>query len=132
VTKNAEGNSRPPLLSSVKTGAPGIVAKATFLRCQILLVFPGRWAYLDAAMSLAEIEAELGQLGPDDLRHLALKSWMIFVEKERLQPGVNECDEGDPHLLAALDEAIAKADAAPGQGHSGREVRARLNEWTTG
>ncbi len=70
-------------------------------------------------MSLVEIEAELEQLGPDDLRHLALKSWMIFVEKERRQSGVNECDEDDPRLLAALDEAIAKADAAPGQGHTG-------------
>ena len=82
-------------------------------------------------MSLVEIEAELDQLDPDELRHLALKSWMTFVEKERRQDGVNECDEGDPRLLAALDEAIAKADATPGQGHSGSEVRARLNEWTS-
>jgi len=83
-------------------------------------------------MSLAEIEAELDRLGPEELRHLALKSWMTFVEKERRQDGVNECDEGDPRLLAALDEAIAEADATPGQGHSGREARARLNEWITG
>jgi hypothetical protein len=82
-------------------------------------------------MSLAEIEAELDLLGPDELRRLALKSWMTFVEKEGRQDGVNECDEDDPRLLAALDEAIAKADATPGQGHSGRDVRARLNEWTT-
>ena len=54
------------------------------------------------------------------------------MEKEQRQHGVNECDEGDPRLLAALDEAIAKADATPDQGHSGSEVRARLNEWTTG
>jgi hypothetical protein len=98
----------------------------------MLLVFPGRRPYIKAAMSLAEIEAELDRLGLDELRHLALKSWMTFVEKERRQDGVNECDEGDPRLLAALDEAIANADATPGQGHSGREVRARLNEWTTG
>jgi hypothetical protein len=83
-------------------------------------------------MSLAEIEAELERLGPDELRHLALSSWRTFVEKEGRQPGVNECDEDDPRLLAALDEAIAKADATPGRGHSGRGVRARLNEWTTG
>jgi hypothetical protein len=83
-------------------------------------------------MSLVEIEAELDQLGPEELRHLALKSWMTFVEKERHQDGVNECDEDDPRLLAALDEAIAQADAAPGQAHSGRDLRARLNEWTTG
>jgi hypothetical protein len=88
--------------------------------------------YINSAMSLVEIEAELDQLGPDELRRLALKSWMTFVEKERGQSGVNECDESDPRLLASLDEAIAKADAAPGQGHSEREVRARLNEWTTG
>lgn len=82
-------------------------------------------------MSLAEIEAELDHLGPDELRHLALKSWMTFVAKEQRQAGVNECEESDPRLLAALDEAIAKADATPGQGHSGRDVRARLSEWTT-
>jgi hypothetical protein len=57
---------------------------------------------------------------------------MTFVEKERRQDGVNECDEGDPRLLAALDEAIAEADATPRLGHSGGEARARLNEWTTG
>ena len=83
-------------------------------------------------MSLVEIEAELERLGPDDLRRLALKSWRTFVEKEGRQEGVNECDEDDPRLLAALDEAIAKADATPGQGHSGSEACARLNEWTTG
>jgi hypothetical protein len=83
-------------------------------------------------MSLVEIEAELEHLGPDELRQLALSSWRTFVEKERGTHGVNQCDEGDPRLLAALDEAIAKADASPGQGYSGREVRARLNRWTTG
>ena len=82
-------------------------------------------------MSLAEIEAELNRLGPDELRHLALKSWTTYVEKEQLHDGINECDESDPRLLAALDEAIAKADATPGQGHSGSDIRARLNEWTT-
>jgi hypothetical protein len=82
-------------------------------------------------MSFAEIEAELDQLGPDELRRLALKSWTTFVEKEGRADGANICDESDPQLLAALDEAIAKADATPGQGHSGSGVRARLNEWTT-
>jgi len=33
-------------------------------------------------MSLAEIEAELRKMTPDELRHLALKSWTAFVEKE--------------------------------------------------
>ena len=83
-------------------------------------------------MSLAEIEAELDELEPDELRQLALKSWRTFVEKERRQDGVNECDENDPRLLAALDEAIAQADATAGQGHSASEVRAHLTKWTTG
>jgi hypothetical protein len=34
-------------------------------------------------MSLAEIEAELDKMTPDELRHLALKSWTTFVEKEK-------------------------------------------------
>ena len=82
-------------------------------------------------MSFAEIEAELDQLGPDELRRLALKSWTAFVQKERCIVGANECDESDPHLLAALDEAIAKADATPGRRHSGRDVRVRLDKWTS-
>jgi hypothetical protein len=77
-------------------------------------------------MSLAEIEAELDQLGPDELRRLALKSWTTFVEKEGRRAGINECDENDPRLLAALDEAIAKADATTGRGHTGRAVHARI------
>lgn len=85
--------------------------------------------YPDTGMSLAEIEAELDKLDPDELRRLALKSWTTFVEKERHTDGANECDESDPHLLTALDEAIARADATPGQGHAGRQVRARLDEW---
>ena len=82
-------------------------------------------------MSFAEIEAALEQLSPDKLRRLALKSWTVFVEKEGDWGTVNICGEDDPRLLAALDEAIAKADATPGQGYSGREVRARLGEWTS-
>jgi hypothetical protein len=82
-------------------------------------------------MSFAEIEAELDRLDPDELRRLALKSWTTFVQKEGRTAGANECDESDPRLLTALDEAIAKADVTPGQGHSARGVRARLNEWTT-
>ena len=53
------------------------------------------------------------------------------MAKEAGADGVNECDEGHPGLLAALDEALAHADVTPGQGHSGRQVRARLNEWTS-
>ena len=69
-------------------------------------------------MSMAEIEAELDHLEPDELRRLALKSWTTFVEKEGRAKGVNECDEDDARLLEALDDAIAKADATPGQGCS--------------
>ena len=54
------------------------------------------------------------------------------MKKEQRSNGINECDESDPSLLAALDEAIARADAASGQGHSGSEVRARLTGWITG
>jgi hypothetical protein len=95
------------------------------------VVFSALRLYINAAMSLLEIEAELDRLEPDELRRLALKSWMTFVAKERRQDGINECDESDPHLLAALDEAMAKADATRGQGKSGRDVRSRLNEWTS-
>ena len=81
-------------------------------------------------MSFAEIEAELDNLGADELRRLALKSWTAFVQKEGCTEGANECDESDPRLLAALDEAIANADSTPGQGHSADAVRARLSEWS--
>jgi hypothetical protein len=82
-------------------------------------------------MSFAEIEAELEKLSSDELRRIALKSWTVFVEKEGGSAATNECSEDDPCLLAALDEAIAQADATPGEGHSGLHVRARLSEWTT-
>jgi hypothetical protein len=83
------------------------------------------------AMSLIEIEAQLDKLTPDELRHLALKSWTAFVEKEGGSEGQNECDEDDPQLLVALDEAIEKANATRGKGRSANEVRARLSEWTS-
>ena len=82
-------------------------------------------------MSLAEIEAELEKLSAQELRRLALKSWRTFLEKEaRSDPAIG-CGEDDPRLLAALDDAIAKAGATLGQGYSGEEVRARLSEWTS-
>src|SRR5205814_1550743 len=64
---------------------------------------------VDPGMSFAEIEAELKKLTPDQLRQLALKSWTEFVARESCEESGNECNEGDPHLLAALDEAIEKA-----------------------
>lgn len=81
-------------------------------------------------MSLAEIESELERLSPEELRRLALKTWSTFVEKEGRPGGANECDEEDPHLLAALDEAVEKADATPGRGQPAEELRARIAEWT--
>jgi hypothetical protein len=62
-------------------------------------------------------------------RRLALKSWLAFTAKERRTPEANECHEDDPQLLAALDDARSKANATPGQGLSGQQVRARLQEW---
>ncbi|MCX6969391.1 MAG: hypothetical protein NTV93_04450 [Verrucomicrobia bacterium] len=78
-------------------------------------------------MSYAEIEAQLDQMPPEELRRIALKSWTTFQAKE--SGGVNECDEFDPQLLSALDEAIRSADATPDQGHSARQARTRLQEW---
>jgi hypothetical protein len=80
-------------------------------------------------MSMAEIESELEKMTPDELRHVALKSWSAFREKEG--GGTNECDEADPQLLAALDEAVQRADATPGHGFSADDVRARIAQWTT-
>ena len=82
-------------------------------------------------MSMAEIEAELEKMSPDELRRLALKSWSAFMAKEGGADVADACDEADPRLLAALDEAVRRADATPGQGHSGQELRARVAEWTT-
>ncbi len=80
-------------------------------------------------MSLLEIEAELEHLTPDELRQLALKSWTAFAAKEGETSGANECDEDDPALLAALDEAIAQTKARPNEGFSGAEVRSRMAQW---
>ena len=80
-------------------------------------------------MSYAEIEAELDKLDANELRQLALKSWTAFMRREGLDAAVNECDEADPRLLAALDEATASADATSGNGLTGAELRARLGGW---
>jgi hypothetical protein len=68
-------------------------------------------------MSLAEIEAALENLTPDELRRIAVKSWTAFVEKEGHAQGAHESDEDDPSLMVALDEAITQADTAPNQAH---------------
>jgi hypothetical protein len=80
-------------------------------------------------VSLADIESELPHLTAEELRQLALKSWNAFAEKEGQVSASHECSEDDPALLAALDEASARADALPGKGLSADEVRARLAEW---
>lgn len=82
-------------------------------------------------MSLAEIEAELSHLTPDELRNLALKSWSAFAERESECGLSNECDEDDPALLAALDQAVEQTRANPSEGLSGVEVRTRIAQWTS-
>ena len=82
-------------------------------------------------MSLAEIEAELKHLTPEELRKLALKSWTAFAEKEGRSDASNECSEDDPALLVALDEAIARSGVVPSGGYSGDDVRSRIAQWTS-
>jgi hypothetical protein len=82
-------------------------------------------------MSIAQIEAELKRMSAAELRHLAMSSWAAFLEKEGLEPEVNECDETDPDLLAALDEAVRRADRSDKRPLTGNEVRSRVREWTT-
>ena len=78
-------------------------------------------------MSLTEIEASLDKLTPAELRRLALRSWVAFMAREG--DAHHFCAEDDPELLSALDQALAKADATPGQGLAAGEVRTRLDEW---
>ena len=78
-------------------------------------------------MSLAEIEAELERLTPEELRRLALESWTAFEARVSPSQASNECSEDDPRLLAALDDAIEKTASGSQKGYSGNEVRARLS-----
>ena len=83
-------------------------------------------------MSLDEIEAHLERLTTDELRHLALRSWMVFVEKEEgASESANQCNEDDPSILTALDEAVAQAEATLHQEYSADDIRARISEWTS-
>jgi len=82
-----------------------------------------------SAQSLEAVFAKLDQLTPDELRHLAARSWSAFVRKEGQIP--QWCEEDDLRLLNSLDQAAARADAARGEGHSGQEVRDRIREWTS-
>jgi len=78
-------------------------------------------------MRLVEIEAQLQHLTPDELRQLALKSWTAFAEREGQSNVSSECDEDDPALLAAMDEAIERAEAAPNESSSGEENYSRVS-----
>lgn len=82
-------------------------------------------------MSIAQIEAELERLSADELRQLAVRSWAAFVEKEGVEPAVNECEESDPELLAALDEAVRRADGAQARSFDADKVRSRIGRWIT-
>lgn len=82
-------------------------------------------------MSFVEIKAELSHLSAEDLRQLAISSWTAFLEKESSDPSQNICEEDDPSLLAALDDAVRRADASTGRCTQAAAVRARILEWTT-
>lgn len=82
-------------------------------------------------MSIAQIEAELKGLSADELRRLALNSWAAYVQKESGNPAGHDCDEDDPQLLAALDEAVRRAAQTGGRSMTGNEVRTRIRQWTT-
>ena len=82
-------------------------------------------------MSLAQIEAKLDDLSADELRHLALRSRAVFLAKAGNNPGAHECEENDPVLLAALDNALLRTDHAGSHGVSGSEVRTKIKQWIT-
>ncbi len=82
-------------------------------------------------MSFAQIESELQRLSAEELRRLAMSSWQAYLQREQCEPAVNECDELDPELLAAVDEAVRRADAPGARRYSVDEVRSRFHDWTT-
>jgi hypothetical protein len=83
-------------------------------------------------MKAAEIERELPGLQPEELRRIALMSWAAFVQREGRSALLHTCDEDDSELLAALDSAVTRADAAPEAGHTATELRRQLPGWITG
>lgn len=82
-------------------------------------------------MSATEIEAELEQLSLEELRRIALRSWSVYLQREAAAPGSPCCDEDNAELLAALDDAILRADKSGSEGQSADSIRARLRAWTT-
>jgi hypothetical protein len=69
--------------------------------------------------TVQEILTAMDKLTPDELRVLK-----IGVES-RLD------DDDDPALVTALQQAIAHADAHPGEGKSSEEVRALIPKWVS-
>ncbi len=82
-------------------------------------------------MSLAELEAELENLSMEDLCRLGGRISKLFTKKEAGFSKGHMCNEGDPVLLAALDNALVNADTLTSKGLSADEIRTRLGEWTS-
>ena len=68
--------------------------------------------------TVQEILAAMDKLTPEDLR----------IVKVGLDSRLDDEDD-DPTLPASLQEAIAHADAHPGEGKSIEEVRALIPQW---
>jgi hypothetical protein len=75
-------------------------------------------------MSFTELKDKAAELPSDEQRKLI--TFLIGLQTDHRD---RECSEDDPHLLAALDEAIARAGAVPTGGCSGEEVRSRMAQW---
>jgi hypothetical protein len=67
--------------------------------------------------TVQEILSAMDKLTPEELR----------IVKVGVESRLDEDD--DPALLAALQEAIADADAHPGEGKSVEEIRALIPKW---
>ena len=73
------------------------------------------------------MEAKMEQLSLEELRELAAKSAEAVRRREELPALI---DDDDPDLMAALEEAIADADANPGNGIGVQEARQLVSKWT--
>ena len=69
--------------------------------------------------TVQEILSAIDRLAPDELR----------IVKANVDSRLD--DDDDPALLAALEEAIAHADAHPGEGKSIDEVRVAITKWVS-
>lgn len=77
-------------------------------------------------MSFTELKDKVAQLPSDEQREL-----ITFLVGLQTDHDDHECSEDDPQLLAALDEAVARAGTVPTGGYSGEEVRSRMAKWTS-